>query len=194
MGRTETIERTTNETSIKVTVDLDGTGASEISTGIGFLDHMLTALSQHSRVDITLSCDGDLEVDDHHTAEDCALVLGSAIDGALGERRGIARFGSAYAPMDEALARAAIDLSGRPSPAIDLRLVRESIGTIACENIEHFFHSFVMNLRASVHVDVLKGTNDHHKAEAAFKAMAMALRAAVAQTGDATVPSTKGVL
>lgn len=194
MSRTATYERTTSETAIKVEVDLDGTGRSEIGTGIGFLDHMLTALAKHSRIDLSLACEGDLEVDDHHTAEDCALALGSAIDRALGERRGIARFGSAYAPMDEALARAAVDLSGRPCPVIDLRLVRDSLGAIACENITHFFQSLAMTLRASVHVDVLKGSNDHHKAEAAFKALAMALRSAVAETGEGSVPSTKGVL
>ncbi len=194
MNRTANIERTTNETRIGVSVGLDGSGSVTVDTGIGFLDHMIDALGKHARIDIGLSCSGDLGVDDHHTAEDCALALGSAIDVALGERRGIARFGSAYAPMDEALARAVVDLSGRPSPVIDLGLARDSIGAIACENITHFFQSLTVSLRASVHVDVLRGSNDHHKAEAAFKALAMALREAVAITGEDGVPSTKGVL
>lgn len=193
-GRTATIERATSETSVVVGVDLDGDGACAVSTGLGFLDHMLTALSRHSGVDISLRCTGDLLVDDHHTAEDCALALGAAIDRALGERRGIARFGSAYAPLDEALARVVIDLSGRPSPVVDLGLRRETLGAIACENVTHFFVSLGVALRASLHVDVLRGENDHHRAEAAFKALALALRAAVARTGDGRVPSTKGVL
>lgn len=192
--RIAAIHRRTNETDISIEINLDGVGSSKVDTGIGFLDHMLTALSKHGRFDLRLSCKGDLEVDDHHTAEDCALALGSAIDQALGERRGIARFGSSFAPMDESLARAVIDLSGRPSPAIDLQLVRDSIGPIACENIIHFFVSLAINLRASVHVDVLRGTNDHHKAEAAFKAMGMALRAAISLTGEDDIPSTKGLL
>ncbi|MEM9372240.1 MAG: imidazoleglycerol-phosphate dehydratase HisB [Planctomycetota bacterium] len=193
-GRTANVERSTNETVISVAVNLDGTGVGTIDTGIGFLDHMIVAMARHGRIDIELSCNGDLDVDDHHTAEDCALALGSAIDQALGERRGIARFGSVYAPMDEALGRAAIDLSGRPCPVVDLRLVRESIGAIACENITHFFQSLAISLRASMHIDVLRGSNDHHKAEAAFKATGMALRAAVARTGEDRIPSTKGVL
>lgn len=192
--RTATIERTTTETSVRATVNLDGSGRAEISTGIGFLDHMLTALAKHSWIDIALECRGDLRVDDHHSAEDCALALGGAIDAALGERRGIARFASAYAPLDESLARAVVDLSGRPCPVISLTLVRERIGEIACENITHFFSSLALALRASLHVDVLRGCNDHHKAEAAFKALALALRGAVARTRGDDVPSTKGVL
>ncbi|RMH25715.1 MAG: imidazoleglycerol-phosphate dehydratase HisB [Planctomycetota bacterium] len=192
--RTATVERSTAETTIACTVNLDGTGTAEVSTGIGFLDHMLTALARHSRIDIALRCTGDLEVDDHHTAEDCALALGSAIDNALADRRGIVRFGSAYAPLDEALARVVIDLSGRPCPVIDLGLRREMIGGIATENITHFFVSLATTLRAALHADVLRGENDHHRAEAAFKALALALRVAVARTGDNRVPSTKEVL
>ena len=192
--RTATVTRTTNETKVSVTVTLDGAGTADVRTGIGFLDHLLTALARHARLDLSVACDGDLVVDDHHTAEDCALALGSAIDRALGDRRVFARFGSAYAPLDESLARGVIDLSGRPCAVVNLGLQRESIGGIACENITHVVSSLAVALRAAVHVDVLRGDNDHHRAEAAFKALALALRDAVARTGDADVPSTKGVL
>jgi imidazoleglycerol phosphate dehydratase HisB len=174
-------------------ISLDGSGLIEIETGIGFLDHMLTALAFHAGFDLQLKCDGDLQVDDHHTAEDCALALGTAIDNALGKRSGIKRFGYAYAPLDESLARTVIDLSGRPWPEIHLNLEREMIGTWACENITHFFQSFAMTLKCSLHVDVLRGSNDHHRAEAAFKSCAKALREALTQTSG-EVPSTKGVL
>ena len=160
---------------IDIELDLDGTGKIEISTGIGFMDHMLTALAFHSGMDLKLVCDGDLHIDDHHTAEDCALALGSAIDAALGPRKGIKRFGYAYAPLDEALARTVIDLSGRPWPEIHLDLQREMVGTWACENITHFFQSLAMTLKCSLHVDVIRGDNDHHKAEAAFKSLALSL-------------------
>lgn len=193
-NRTATLERATSETTIRVEVNLDGSGQANIDTGLPFLDHMLTATARHGRIDLSLSCRGDLQIDDHHTAEDCALALGAAIDQALADRRGIARFGYAYAPLDEALARVVIDLSGRPAPVVDLGLRRETLGTIACENLTHFFVSLANTLRAAVHADVLRGDNDHHRAEAAFKALGLALRSAVARTGEATVPSTKGVL
>lgn len=193
MARTAELHRQTRETNIHLTLDLDGRGEADVHTGIGFLDHMLTALTKHARFDLRLRCAGDLEVDCHHTAEDCALTLGAAFDQALGERRGIRRFGDAFCPLDEALARAVVDLSGRPWPAIDLGLRREKIGDIACESLVHVFQSFAMAARAAVHVDVLKGENDHHRVEAAFKALALALRAAVAVDGT-DVPSTKGVL
>ena len=137
---------------------------------------------------------GHVEIDDHHTAEDCALVLGAAIDEAIGDKRGITRFASAYAPLDEALARVVVDLSGRPCPVVDLGLRRERIGQIATENITHVFQSLAIAMRASLHVDCLRGDNDHHRAEAAFKACALALREAVKRTGEESVPSTKGVL
>ncbi|MEM6366437.1 MAG: imidazoleglycerol-phosphate dehydratase HisB [Planctomycetota bacterium] len=190
---TSSTQRTTKETDIQIELDLYGSGQTEIETGIGFLDHMLTALAFHSGMNLKLVCRGDLHIDDHHTAEDCALALGSAIDEALGARRGIERFGFAYAPLDEALARSVVDLSGRPWPEIHLDLQREMIGTWACENITHFFQSLAMTLKCSLHVDVLRGTNDHHKAEAAFKSLAKALRQALVRTSGA-VPSTKGVL
>jgi imidazoleglycerol phosphate dehydratase HisB len=192
--RTASFTRTTGETEISVAIDLDGDGRSEVRTGIGFLDHLLATLARHVRLSLTLECRGDLVVDDHHTAEDCALALGTAIDQALGERRGFERFGSAYAPLDEALARAVVDLSGRACAVVDLSLRREAIGGLASENIVHFIGSLASTLRGAIHVDVLRGENDHHRAEAAFKALALALRAALARTGDAGVPSTKGVL
>lgn len=193
-GRIGRVERRTGETQITLAINLDGSGRAEVATGLGFLDHMLTALAKHGRFDLELTCDGDLDVDDHHTAEDVALALGMALDAALGERRGIVRFAHAYAPLDEALARVVVDLSGRPSPHVELGLVRDRIGDIACENITHFFHSLAVTGRMALHVDVLKGANDHHRAEAAFKALALALRQAVSSTGSAEVPSTKGVL
>jgi imidazoleglycerol-phosphate dehydratase len=193
-NRSASVTRKTLETEIRLELSLDGQGRAEVATGIGFLDHMLTSLARHARFDLKLSCAGDLQVDDHHTAEDCALALGQALDQALGERRGIARFGSAYAPLDEALARAVVDLSGRPCAVIELGLTREALGQVACENIPHVFGSLATTGRMALHVDVLRGANDHHRAEAAFKALALALRQAVRLDGQDQVPSTKGVL
>lgn len=193
-ARTATVTRTTRETSIRMTLDLDGTGKTSIKTGIGFLDHLLDALARHARFDLALICEGDLHVDDHHTAEDCALALGEALDKALGERRGVNRFGWAFAPLDEALARAVVDLSGRPFSDVSLGLERETIGELSCENIPHVLRSFATTAQLTLHVDVLKGDNDHHRAEAAFKATALALRQAVARSGFDDVPSTKGTL
>ena len=190
--RQATIERATKETAIKATLSL-APGHVNISTGIGFLDHLLTALATHARLSLDLSAKGDLHIDDHHTTEDCAIVLGKAIDAALADRRGIARFGFAYAPLDESLARAVVDLSGRASAVVQLDLRRPMLGALACENISHFVHTLAVNARAAIHLDVLRGENDHHKAEAAFKALALALRQAIAIEGD-SVPSTKGVL
>jgi imidazoleglycerol-phosphate dehydratase len=194
--RTATVTRKTRETSVRVTLDLDGSGKTDVKTGIGFLDHLLDALGRHARFDLALSCEGDLQVDDHHTAEDCALVVGEALDRALGERRGVNRFGWALAPLDEALARAVVDLSGRPfaDVTLDLHRDRQVIGGLACENIPHLLRSLATAARLTLHVDVLKGENDHHKAEAAFKASALALRQAVALSGFDDVPSTKGTL
>lgn len=192
-ARTATITRTTRETSIRCTLTLDGSGSSDVRTGIGFLDHMLTALACHASLDLTLACDGDLDVDDHHSVEDCAIVLGEALDAALGDRAGLVRFGSAYAPLDEALSRAVIDLVRRPCAVVALGLTRERLGTLSCENIPHFFVSLAMNARFTLHLDVLRGDNDHHRAESAFKAFALALRDAAGHRG-AGVNSTKGVL
>jgi imidazoleglycerol-phosphate dehydratase len=195
-GRTASNSRETRETTVSCTVAIDGTGTSLVDTGIGFLDHMVSALAKHSHMDIALHCKGDLHIDDHHTTEDCGIVLGDTFRQALGNRVGIARYGSAYAPLDEALARAVIDISSRPSACVELRLVRPSVGSISSEMLTHFLSSFATAAAVTLHVDVIKGENDHHKAESAFKALALALRAAVridpALAG--VVPSTKGVL
>lgn len=193
--RTARVARKSNETEIEVTLGLDEAQSIEVETGIGFLDHMFTALAKHSGFDLQLHCQGDLQVDDHHTAEDCGLCFGAALDQALGERRGIVRFGSAYAPLDEALARAVVDLSGRPSAHVTLGLQRDAIGDLAAENARHVLISFATAARMTLHVDVLKGDNDHHRVEAAFKALALALRQAVALVhGSDAIPSTKGML
>ncbi|MEC9465461.1 MAG: imidazoleglycerol-phosphate dehydratase HisB [Myxococcota bacterium] len=188
------LTRTTKETDIRCRLNLDGTGQVEVDTGIGFFDHMLTALGKHARFDLALTCKGDLHIDDHHSVEDCALLVGSCLDQALGDRKGIVRFASAYAPLDEALCRAVVDLSGRPYPDINMGLTREMLGQLACENIPHFFESMAVTARMSLHVDVLKGRNDHHRSEATFKAVALVLRQAVARDGSSEVPSTKGML
>jgi len=194
-ARRARVSRKTLETDVTVELALDGSGRAQVASGIGFLDHMLGALARHARFDLELRCAGDLEIDDHHTVEDCALALGQALDQALGERRGIARFGSAFAPLDEALARAVVDLSGRPCAVVELGLAREALGQLACENLVHFFVSLATTGRMALHVDVLRGINDHHRAEAAFKAAALALRQAVRLEGPTDqVPSTKGVL
>ena len=193
-ARSATVTRTTRETSVSATLTLDGSGRADVTTGVGFLDHLLETLGRHARFDLTLSCRGDLAVDDHHTAEDCALALGDAIDRALGERRGVNRFGWAYAPLDEALARAVVDISGRPYADVTLGLEREAIGGLACENVPHLLRSLASAARLTLHVEVLKGENDHHKAEAAIKALALALRQAVSSSGFDDVPSTKGTL
>lgn len=193
MPRTSEIERETKETRIELSLEVDGSGRTEVDTGIGFLDHMVSSLARHAGFDLRLVARGDTVVDDHHTAEDCAIVLGRALAEALGDRAGVRRFGSAYAPLDESLVRAVVDLSGRPWPEIHLEFVRDTVGQLATENIVHFFRSFAMEARMALHVDLIRGDNDHHKAEAAFKAVALALREAVAVTGG-DVPSTKGVL
>jgi imidazoleglycerol-phosphate dehydratase len=188
------IARRTRETDITLRLVLDGHGETSIATGIGFLDHLLTALAFHARFDLSLACTGDLQVDDHHTVEDCGLAFGAALREALGDRTGTTRFGSAYAPLDEALARAVVDLSGRPFARTTLGLRRERLGALSCENIPHLLHSFATAAAITLHVDVLEGTNDHHRAEAAFKATALALRQAVTRNGHTRVPSTKGSL
>lgn len=193
MTRRGELVRKTGETEITCRLNLDGRGKATVRTGIGFLDHLFTALARHARMDLDLTCTGDLEVDDHHSAEDCALALGEAFDRALGERRAIARFGHAYAPLDEALARAVVDISSRPYAVTALGLRREKVGDLSTEMIAHVVHSFAMSARITLHVDVLRGENDHHRAESAFKALACALRMAVTRDGEG-VPSTKEVL
>ena len=187
------VERATRETRVEAELTLCP-GPIAVDTGIAFLDHLLESLSRHAGFTLRLEAEGDLAVDDHHCAEDCALVLGQALDEALGERRGIARFGYAYAPLDEALARAVVDFSGRPYAHVALGLRRERLGGLACENVGHVISSFAIAARATLHVELLRGENDHHRAEAAFKALALALRMAVAPSGSSEVPSTKGVL
>ncbi|MCO4747196.1 MAG: imidazoleglycerol-phosphate dehydratase HisB [Proteobacteria bacterium] len=186
--------RKTRETQSRIVLDLDGTGESEVSTGIGFLDHMLRSLARHARLDLTLVLEGDLEVDDHHSAEDAALLLGQALNEALGERVGIQRFGWALVPLDDALARVAVDLSGRPWPEVQLGCRREQVGGLATENAAHVLNTLAIEARMNLHVDVLRGDNDHHRIEAAFKATAVALRQAIARTGESDVPSEKGSL
>lgn len=193
-GREATVDRSTKETEISVRLNLDGTGSTTVSTGIGFLDHLLDAMTKHARFDLELSCTGDLHIDDHHTAEDCGLAIGIALHRALGERVGIRRFGSAYAPLDEALARCVVDISGRAFSDVNLGLTRERLGELSCENIPHVLTSMASTAGITLHVDVIKGDNDHHRAEAAFKAVALALRAAVGRSGFDDVPSTKGSL
>lgn len=193
MPRTSEIKRETKETAIELRLVVDGTGLTRVDTGIGFLDHMIDSLARHAGFDLTLTARGDVVIDDHHTAEDCAIVLGRALAEALGDRAGVRRFGSAYVPLDESLARAVVDLSGRPWPEIHIPFSRDTIGDLATENIVHFLRSLAIEARMALHVDLIRGDNDHHKAEAAFKAVAIALRDAVAITGD-MVPSTKGVL
>ncbi|GMQ85776.1 MAG: imidazoleglycerol-phosphate dehydratase HisB [Acidimicrobiia bacterium] len=193
MSRSTQIDRTTRETAISGRLDLDGTGEADVATGLGFLDHMLTTLAKHAAFDLELRVEGDLGVDDHHTVEDCAIVLGRAVDEALGDRVGIARFGFAYAPLDEALCRAVVDLSGRGWAEVDLAFTRETIGEVATENLIHFFSSLAIEARMALHIDQIRGVNNHHIAEAAFKAVAQAVAAAVRIESDG-IRSTKGGL
>jgi imidazoleglycerol-phosphate dehydratase len=196
MTRSATLTRTTSETDIALTLDLDGTGRADIETGIGFLDHMLTALTRHALFDLTVRAKGDLHIDDHHTTEDVGIVLGRALTQALGDKRGIARFGHAIVPMDEALAEAAIDISGRPFLAWSVTFAQPKVGTMDTELFEEFFRAFATNALITLHVTRKAGTNTHHVAEACFKALARALRMAVApdpRIGNA-IPSTKGAL
>jgi imidazoleglycerol-phosphate dehydratase len=186
--------RETRETRITVRVDLDGSGAAAVSTGVGFYDHLLTSLSHHSLIDISITAVGDTEIDDHHTVEDVALALGGAISDALGDRAGITRFGAARVPMDESLAQCALDLSGRPYAVIDLPFRADRMGELNTQMVEHALTSFAQAAGATLHVEA-KGRNDHHMAEAAFKALARALRMAVAPDPRRSgVASTKGSL
>jgi imidazoleglycerol-phosphate dehydratase len=196
MSRIVTLTRTTAETDITLTLDLDGSGAAEIDTGIGFLDHMLTALARHALFDLKLRAEGDLHIDLHHTTEDVGIVLGRAVAQALGEKRGIRRFGQALLPMDEALVEAAIDISGRPFLAWSVRFAAPKIGEMDTELFEEFFRAFATNALITLHITQKAGSNAHHIAEACFKALARALRVAVeadARIGDA-IPSTKEAL
>ena len=191
-GRRATITRTTRETDVAVTVDLDGSGAADVETGVGFYDHLLGSLAHHGLLDLTVRARGDLHVDDHHTVEDVALVLGAAIAEALGDRAGIERFGDATVPMDEAVATAIIDVGGRPYAVIDLPFRGERAGELTLQLVEHALEAFARTAGATLHVRGT-GRNDHHLAEAAFKALGRALRAATAPDPRRRgVPSTKG--
>jgi imidazoleglycerol-phosphate dehydratase len=193
--RTASVERSTDETQITVTLNLDGTGAYRSDTGIGFLNHMLDLFARHSGIDLEVSCNGDLHVDDHHSAEDVAISLGRAFADALGAKEYIARYGHAYVPMDEALARAAVDLSGRFFLHFDADFSREKVGDFSTELVSHFWGSFAEQVGCSLHVSVLYGRNDHHKIEAIFKAVARALKMAIQRDATgARIPSTKGTL
>jgi imidazoleglycerol-phosphate dehydratase len=194
--RTGTVHRTTNETSIAVEVNLDGTGVYAISTGIGFLDHMLEQLSRHSLIDLKVNAKGDLHIDQHHTTEDTGLAIGEAIAKALGDKRGIVRYGSAYAPMDETLTRVALDISGRPYFVWNAAFTTPRLGEWDTELIEHWFHSFAQTAGLTLHVECLYGQNNHHIVESCYKALARALRQAVEidpRKAD-SIPSTKGTL
>ncbi len=196
MKRQASIERSTKETKIKASVDLDGSGAYEIATGIGFLDHMLEQLARHSLVDITLKAKGDLHIDFHHTTEDCGIVLGQALAKALGDKQGIVRYASVHLPMDETLTRVAIDISGRPYFVWQVRFTTAKLGEMDTELFREFFQAFAQHAGLALHVETLYGDNNHHIAETCFKGLARALREAVAidprQVGR--VPSTKGTL
>jgi imidazoleglycerol-phosphate dehydratase len=190
------IKRKTKETDIAVAVAIDGTGQSSIETGIGFLDHMLDLLARHSRMDITVKAKGDLHIDDHHTAEDVGIALGQAVKQAIGDMKGITRYADVHLPMDEALTRVAIDVSGRPFLVFKVRFNRDKIGTFDTELVNEWFQAFAMNCGLTLHVETLYGSNDHHISESCFKGLARALRAALSIDPKAAneIPSTKGSL
>ncbi|HYH70447.1 MAG TPA: imidazoleglycerol-phosphate dehydratase HisB [Methyloceanibacter sp.] len=195
-ARSATVERKTKETAITATVDLDGTGAYEIATGVGFLDHMIEQLARHSLIDITLKAEGDLHIDQHHTTEDSGIVLGQAVAKALGDKQGISRYGSAYLPMDETLTRVALDVSGRPFLVWDVDFTRSKIGEMDTELFREWFQAFAQHAGLTLHVETLYGENSHHIAETCYKALARALRQAIAidERQSGRVPSTKGQL
>ncbi len=194
--RTATISRSTAETAIDVTLNLDGTGVYDVETGVGFFDHMLEQLSRHSLIDLTVRTKGDLHIDEHHTVEDTGIAIGQAFAQALGDKRGITRYGDALSPMDETLTRVALDISGRPWLVWKDLFSQTRLGTMDTEMFEHFFHSFAQAAGITLHVETLYGSNNHHIAEAAFKGVARALRTAIEidpRKADA-IPSTKGIL
>jgi imidazoleglycerol-phosphate dehydratase len=193
--RTATIQRTTAETDVAVELSLDGDGTYDVDTGVGFFDHMLDLFAKHGGMDLHVRCDGDLEVDEHHTVEDVAIALGQALRHALGDKAHIARYGHAYVPMDDALARAVVDLSGRSYARLDALFERDQVGDLSTEMVGHVWRSVAEHARCNLHLTVLHGHNAHHKVEALFKAAARALRIAVRRRRDhAKVASTKGTL
>ncbi|MCL4511499.1 MAG: imidazoleglycerol-phosphate dehydratase HisB [Bacteroidetes bacterium] len=195
MTRKASLNRETKETQISCSLNLDGAGKYKVSTGIKFLDHMLELFSKHSLIDLSLKANGDIDVDDHHTVEDVAIVIGKCVDKALGEKSGINRYGTAYVPMDESLARCVVDLSGRSYCVFNAEFSRAKVSDLSAEMVEHFFKSITENLKANIHVELLYGKNNHHRAEAIFKAFALALREAVSLNPRIVgVQSTKGKL
>jgi imidazoleglycerol-phosphate dehydratase len=194
--RKASVKRTTKETAVEVVIDLDGEGRSSISTGIGFLDHMLDLLARHSRIDMEIKATGDLHIDHHHTTEDVGIALGQAVKQALGDMKGINRYASVHMPMDEALTRVALDISGRPFLVFKVEFGRAKVGPFDTELVQEWFQAFAMNAAVTLHVATLYGSNDHHIAESCFKGLARALRAAIAIDPRAAneVPSTKGTL
>ncbi len=195
-ARRASVTRRTKETAISASVDLDGTGAYDIATGVGFLDHMIEQLARHSLIDITLKAEGDLHIDQHHTTEDAGIVLGQAVAKALGDKKGIARYGFAYLPMDETLTRVALDVSGRPFLVWNVAFTRSKIGEMDTELFREWFHAFAQHAGLTLHVETLYGENSHHIAETCYKALARALRQAIAvdERQKGRVPSTKGQL
>ncbi|MEE4289368.1 MAG: imidazoleglycerol-phosphate dehydratase HisB [Erythrobacter sp.] len=195
-ARTGSVERGTAETRIAITVDLDGTGAYSVSTGIGFLDHMVEQFSKHSLIDVTMQVEGDLHVDQHHTTEDSAIALGQAIAQALGDKAGIGRYGHAYSPMDETLTRVALDISGRPYFVWKAGFTQEKLGEWDTELVEHWFHSVAQSAGLTLHMELLYGTNNHHICESLYKGFARAMRVAVERDPrkGSAIPSTKGML
>jgi imidazoleglycerol-phosphate dehydratase len=194
--RKASVKRVTKETQVEVVIDLEGSGASSIATGIGFLDHMLDLLSRHSRIDFAIKAHGDLHVDQHHTTEDVGIALGQAVRQALGDMKGITRYADVHLPMDEALTRVALDISGRPFLVFQVEFAHAKIGTFDTALVQEWFQAFAINAAVTLHVAALYGSNDHHIAESCFKGLARALRAAIAIDPQAAneVPSTKGTL
>ena len=191
--RQASIKRDTAETKVNLSLNVDGSGQADIDTGVGFFNHMLTLLAFHSGMDLNVKADGDLDVCDHHTIEDIGIVLGQAMAQALGDKKGIERYGSFNCPMDETLCNVTLDFSGRPYLVYNCELKRDCVGTMACEMVEEFLRAFAFNCGMTLHVNVYYGTNDHHKIEAIFKALAHAMKQAVQITGTG-VSSSKGVL
>ena len=194
--RKASVKRATKETNVEVAVDLDGEGRASVATGIGFLDHMLDLLARHSRIDLRVKAKGDLHIDQHHTTEDVGIALGQAVKQALGDMKGITRYADVHVPMDEALTRVAIDISGRPFLVFDVKFGRDKVGPFDTELVQEWFHAFAVHAAVTLHVATLYGSNDHHIAESCFKGLARALRAAVAidPRAAAEIPSTKGTL
>ena len=196
MNRTAEVSRKTAETNIRVALNLDGTGQSQLATGIGFLDHMLDQIARHGLIDLDIRCDGDLHIDGHHTVEDIGITLGQAMAQAVGDKKGIRRYGHAYVPLDEALSRVVVDFSGRPGLHMDVKFTSGMIGALDTQLVYEFFQGFVNHAGVTLHIDNLKGVNAHHQCETIFKAFARALRAALEAEPRAAgvIPSTKGSL